>query len=282
MSLLDIIAEDKLVIIYRPRLNDIAGDANSTILLCQIIYWRKHMGRAFYKPISVGGPTQTDKSLANELGFTKKEVERAAKNLAKRGLIRYWYQRLDHKMWWDVAPYLEEKIRQCYKSNELSSCNYTKAPKGVSGKSERGFGEMPKGHMDITEITSEITSSSSLTPPAEEEGIRDIALPVLPYPFDKLLPAHRQEALRLCSKLGLNLQEQVQAIKALNTKIANPAHYLLAVLRKGGLAGAAELAATVEESAASLAINRKRIEDAQRRGDIPRWARQVAVQGECP
>lgn len=280
MGFLDIIAEDKLVIIYRPRLNDIAGDANSTILLCQIIYWRKHMGRAFYKPISVGGPTQTEKSLANELGFTKKEVERAAKNLAKRGLIRYWYQRLDHKMWWDVAPDLEEKIRQCYRSSELSSCNHTKAPKGVSGKPEKEFGEIPKGDMDITETTSEITTSSSPTPPAEEEEIRDIVLPVLPYPFAKLLPAQIQEANRLCDKQGLNLQEQVHAIKALNTEIDNPAHYLLTVLRKGGVAGAAELAVTVEESAASLAINRKRIEDAQRRGDIPRWARQEPVQGE--
>lgn len=124
--------------------------------------------------------------------------------------------------------------------------------------------------------------SSSPNPPIEEEEISDIVLPVLPYPFDKLLPAYSQEATRLCNKHSLNIQEQVQAIKALNTEIENPAHYLLTVLRKGGVAGAAELVAKVKTSAASLEISRKRIEDAQLRGDIPRWARKVAAQGERP
>lgn len=131
-------------------------------------------------------------------------------------------------------------------------------------------------------VNTNIVKSSSPNPPIEEEEIRDIVPPVLPYPFDKLLPAHRQEAVRLCSKHGLNIQEQVHAIKALHTEIDNPAHYLLTVLRKGGIAGAAELVEKVKESAASIATNRKRIEDAQRRGDIPRWARQEAVPGERP
>lgn len=280
MGLLDLIAEDRVVIIYRPRLNRLTGDANSTIFLCQIIYWRQRMGRAFYKSMTKDGATEKEKSFASELGFSKKEVERAAKNLAHRGLIRYWYQRLEHKMWWNLAENLEEKIRECY-SSELSSCNHSKLPLVTSGSNKRGLREITKGDLEIiTETTSETTTSSSPTPtPPIEEEVKNIPLP-LPHPFRDLPPAQLVEAGKLCKLNNLSLQEQCEALKSLVRE--NPANYLLKVLRNGGFAGAAEVAAKAREAEESNAEVRKIVEDAHRLGDIPRWERVAQMQGGRP
>lgn len=100
MSYINLLADDKNVIIYRPKMTKITGDVVSTILLMQILYWRGKMEGNFHKPLSVGDANTT--SFADELGITKKSLTRAAKNLQTRGLIRFWTQKLAHKTWWEV------------------------------------------------------------------------------------------------------------------------------------------------------------------------------------
>lgn len=97
----------------------------------------------------------------------------------------------------------------------------------------------------------------------------------LPPPFDCLLPAQLQEAQKLCKLNSLNLQEQCEALKGLVKD--NPANYLLTVLRRGGFAGAAEVAARAREAEKSNAADRQRVVDAQRRGEIPPYLRRAAA-----
>jgi len=82
-NILQILANDKELIVYRKELRQITGSVTSTILLQQIIYWNQKMGGKFYKFIEpckhslyiIGDSWQ------EELGFSKKEFQTAFKKL---------------------------------------------------------------------------------------------------------------------------------------------------------------------------------------------------------
>lgn len=85
-SLTQAIIDDKSLIIYRPRLNQITGSVLSTILLHQIIYWANKSQNLFYK---FKEPCNHDlykpgDSWTEELGFTRWEFDSAIKNIAKK------------------------------------------------------------------------------------------------------------------------------------------------------------------------------------------------------
>ncbi len=83
--LLALIAEDKDLVTYRPRLNKITGSVNGTILLQQVIYWwYKSKRRPFYKffaPCNHPAYREGD-SWQEELGFSRWEMEGALKKIA--------------------------------------------------------------------------------------------------------------------------------------------------------------------------------------------------------
>ncbi len=85
-SLTQAIIDDKSLIIYRPRLNQITGGVLSTILLHQIIYWANKSQNLFYKfkePCNHDLYKSGD-SWTEELGFTRWEFEGALKNIARK------------------------------------------------------------------------------------------------------------------------------------------------------------------------------------------------------
>jgi hypothetical protein len=85
MQLVNILAEDKNLITYRPKLNKITGSVLSTILLQQAIsLFNKNNNKPFFKfkePCNHKLYKKGD-SWCEELGFTKNEFDRA---LAKIG-----------------------------------------------------------------------------------------------------------------------------------------------------------------------------------------------------
>ncbi len=85
-SLTQAIIDDKSLIIYRPRLNQITGSVLSTILLHQIIYWANKSQNLFYKFMR---PCNHDlykpgDSWEEELGFTRRELDGALKKIAAK------------------------------------------------------------------------------------------------------------------------------------------------------------------------------------------------------
>ena len=93
-----IIAEDKNLITYRPKLNKVTGSVTATILLQQMMHWSRLNNNKFYK--------FTDKcshklykdgdSWCEELGFTKHEFTTALKRIGfKLGKTKNKINKLD-------------------------------------------------------------------------------------------------------------------------------------------------------------------------------------------
>jgi hypothetical protein len=85
-SLTKAVIDDKSLVIYRPRLNQITGSVLATILLQQIIYWANKSQNLFYKFLR---PCQHDlykpgDSWEEELGFTRRELDGALAKIAKK------------------------------------------------------------------------------------------------------------------------------------------------------------------------------------------------------
>ena len=85
-SLTQSIIDDKSLIIYRPRLNQITGSVLATILLHQIIYWANKSQNLFYKFMRPCNHElyKPGDSWEEELGFTRRELEGALKNIAQK------------------------------------------------------------------------------------------------------------------------------------------------------------------------------------------------------
>ena len=83
--ILEILAEDKSLITYRPRMNRVTGSVTSTILLLQILYWyKKNDGKPFYKFKEPCGHAlyKDGDSWCEELGFSRSEFDIALSNIA--------------------------------------------------------------------------------------------------------------------------------------------------------------------------------------------------------
>ena len=85
-SLTKAIIDDKSLIIYRPRLNQITGSVLATILLQQIIYWANKSQNLFYKFLRPCNNSlyKPGDSWEEELGFTRRELDGALSKIAKK------------------------------------------------------------------------------------------------------------------------------------------------------------------------------------------------------
>ncbi len=124
MPYIDLIADDKRLVVYRPRLNAITGSVTATILLQQVLYWYKKNGnKPFYK---FNAPCdhalfKPGDSWADELGLSWDEINTARKRIASKvtakmsddqraevynqSMIVYWMTR-DRLTFYDVNPLL--------------------------------------------------------------------------------------------------------------------------------------------------------------------------------
>ena len=130
MDTIQLLANDKSLVTYRPRLNKITGSVTATILLLQILYWwTKQRRKKFYKFMS---PCQHSlyrigDSWEEELGFTRRELTTALKKLGtkltkgtsktealKDKLIIYWTDS-NRMTWFEVnEPLLRKKLSLLY------------------------------------------------------------------------------------------------------------------------------------------------------------------------
>ena len=143
--LIELLAKDKDVILYRKELNIITGSVTATILLQQIIFrYVSNENKAFYKFIE---PCKHEKykdgdSWCEELGFTRKEFLTAIKKLEDAGLVS------------------KKTNMQRLTFYTVNLGDLDKALKGIYVNAKRGFIKMPKGDLDYidTENTTENTT----------------------------------------------------------------------------------------------------------------------------
>lgn len=165
MSLLNILAHDKNVILYRPELNKITGNPLATILLSQIIYWsRKYGHEEFYKNIFVSNKKAKEnnqKSWSEELGFSRRQIETAFDALKRKSLISVRVNTLEHNTYVKIdKKQLNEELKTVYddsRSQKSSEC--TKRTIGVDRNGQPGVAEtyIPS----ITETTQRLHKEGS-------------------------------------------------------------------------------------------------------------------------
>jgi len=118
--MISILADDKNLVTYRPRIKIAIGSMTSAVLLQQILYWwKKKDGKPFYKFIEPCGHQAYRKgdSWSEELGFTKKEFSTAFKKLVKLKLVE---STIDHTRLtkYNVLEYNAEKFLSYVYSDE--------------------------------------------------------------------------------------------------------------------------------------------------------------------
>lgn len=132
IDIIDIIASDRTLITYRPKLNDLTGSVTATILLQQIMYWWAQKKRPFYKfkepckhPDYRAGDSWTE-----ELGFSRHEFNTALKKIgakisrklpreeaAQHALVFYWTD-MSRKTWYEInEARLRLRLIQLYRSD---------------------------------------------------------------------------------------------------------------------------------------------------------------------
>jgi len=165
----DIIADDKSLITYRPKLRKLTGSVTAAILLSQIMYWsKKSKYQPFYKyklrPAKDDNDNYPDKyregdSWCEELQFSKSEFETALKKIGKKVkkgqakpqdcFVWYWttisrvtYYQINFK-------YLSSKLIDLYKSENDSYIN-----------TESVFTKEANQYLDYTENTAKNTTKN--------------------------------------------------------------------------------------------------------------------------
>lgn len=96
MSYIDILANDKDVILFRPEINKVLKFPEATLILSQAIYWAKRSQyTAFYKfkEACKHIAYKTGDSWTEELGITVYGFDKGVKLLSDKGLISYWVDR---------------------------------------------------------------------------------------------------------------------------------------------------------------------------------------------
>lgn len=177
---LDIISKDGKMIKYRPELRRVCKSVTSAILLQQIIFhWENKRKNPFYKfkDICSHSLYKTGDSWCEELGFSKKEFDRALKNIAykegKTGKVDkegkalpfiprefafvIVYTDKDRITWYTINPKaVNLALNGIYYENDLWSSTIQNHQK-VSTKinNQRGFSKDTK---KTTKITSNIKS----------------------------------------------------------------------------------------------------------------------------
>lgn len=115
--LLAMLAEDGETIIYRPRLRSIAGSVTAAIFLARVVFWRKKMGRPFYKfrevPKKPHPQYKKGDSWAEELNFGTREIRGAIESTSatikpsapidmRPGALLWRWTTRDRLTFWDV------------------------------------------------------------------------------------------------------------------------------------------------------------------------------------
>jgi hypothetical protein len=134
MGYRDLLDEDRDLISYRRKLNQLTEDVLATILLQQISYWyKKNEDRPFYKFRAPCGHKlyKDGDSWAEELGVSARQFDRAVSKIAtkvtkgqsKAGLLAsenntclviYWTDS-SRTTWWQLnVPLLEKRLEELY------------------------------------------------------------------------------------------------------------------------------------------------------------------------
>ena len=155
MNILQILAADKEVLIYRKELNSITKKVTATILLQQMIYWYTKMGGPFYKfiePCKNKAYLEGD-SWCEELGFSAKEFTTAYKILEDLGVVT---KKIDMNR---VTTY------------HLKVKEIAKLLNGVYGDTEMGVTKTPEGGLDIDLTLAKTTAETTqISEEEEDEG----------------------------------------------------------------------------------------------------------------
>lgn len=141
MNILQLLAADKEILLYRKELNQITKKVTATILLQQMIYWYTKSGGAFYKFIKPCPHKlyQHGDSWCEELGFSEKEFNTAMTILKKLG----------------VASSKTDMTRVTYYDLDLTILR--KLLNGVYVNAETEDRQPPKEHLDIDQAFAETT-----------------------------------------------------------------------------------------------------------------------------
>jgi hypothetical protein len=171
------IIEDKSLIIYRPKLNQVTGSVLATILLHQIIYWAYKSNNHFYKfkePCNQSLYKPGD-SWTEELGFTRWEFETALKKIAKKynpnnediptDSFVIYYTDIRRLTWYSVNwNMLNTAIEEAF-------IRKVEIPLYEKRESHFTKSDNPTLHTIYTETTSKNTSSTSSSSPKPSNNI---------------------------------------------------------------------------------------------------------------
>lgn len=166
-TLVNMLAEDKRLITYRPRLNEITGRVTATILLQQVLFRAQQIDyQPFYKfraPCSHALYREGD-SWTEELGFTVREFDTALGTIGTKvrkgnnksealegtsvqNLVIYWTD-ANRVTWYLLnVGLLEQMLEKLYAN--CASSNYQVNPHPASTR------KVPKAQLPISETTIE-------------------------------------------------------------------------------------------------------------------------------
>ena len=170
-DLLSFIADDRAVVSYRPRWNQLTGSITATILLQQLIYrWVQSGRRPFYK---FTGPCahplcRPGDSWEEELGLTRRQFETARAGIATRtqgdvaddSLVSYWMT-TGHCTWYAInEPLLVEKLAALYPVEQPAAVGvqlrlsppepFDNSANGDGGNVERRFTNPPMALAELS------------------------------------------------------------------------------------------------------------------------------------
>lgn len=158
MNLINLLALDKSIILYRKELNFITRKVTATILLQQIIYWHSKMNGPFYKFIepSKNNPAYKEgDSWCEELGFSVKEFRTAYKILEDLAIVSNRTNMQRVTTYTLHVEILSQFLAGIYVNAETE---VTQTPEGNLPSAETEVTQTPKGELDITETTTETTT----------------------------------------------------------------------------------------------------------------------------
>lgn len=169
MDILQLLAADHEILLYRKELNIITKKVTATILLQQIIYWHSKMGGPFYKfiePCKNAAYKEGD-SWCEELGFSVKEFRTAFKTLEDLGIVTSHTNMARLTTYTLRTEILSQLLTGIYVNAEMA---VTQTPEGNLPNAETAVMQTPKGNIDITETTTETTSETTIIPPNPPMG----------------------------------------------------------------------------------------------------------------
>jgi len=188
-DILQVIANDKNVIPYRPELNVLTGgNVVATILLQQIVYWWFKNGRQkFYKfrdkPKSPHKLYKDGDSWCEELGVSGKVFDTALKKIGyKIGKARNVIPKEEAFVWY----YTDDKRVTWYILNEELLCNRLKGIYRIIPKKGNTDIIAQKGIIIIPETTTEITTETTKDISASNDAATDSDLYFNTNPKDNI------------------------------------------------------------------------------------------------